>query len=91
VGDTLRPLYAIRPGAGGDITLPSGETNSAFIAWSDPLDGPYNPSPRYDEGRLYVLYDRGLVSCYDAKMGRMLIRTVVRLHCLQGTLKTSVW
>jgi outer membrane protein assembly factor BamB len=72
VGDKLRPLYAIRPGASGDISLKPGETNSAFIAWSNPVGGPYNPSPLYYQGRLYVLYDRGLVSCYDAKTGRLL-------------------
>jgi len=72
VGDKLRPLYAIRPGADGDISLKPGETNSAFIAWSNPVGGPYNPSPLYYQSRLYVLYDRGLVSCYDAKTGRLL-------------------
>ena len=72
VGDKLRPLYAIRPGASGDITLQPGETNNAFIAWSNPVGGPYNPSPLFYQGRLYVLYDRGLVSCYDAKTGKLL-------------------
>jgi outer membrane protein assembly factor BamB len=72
VGDKLRPLYAIRPGAAGDITLESGETSNEFIAWSNPAGGPYNPSPLYYQGRLYVLYDRGLVSCYEAGTGRML-------------------
>ena len=67
VGDKLRPLYAIRPGAQGDITLKAGETNNAFIAWSNPVGGPYNPSPLFYEGRVYVLYDRGLVSCYDGQ------------------------
>jgi len=72
VGDKFRPLYAIRPGATGDISLPPGATNNAFIAWSDPVGGPYNPSPLFYEGRLYVLYDRGLVSCVDVKSGRLL-------------------
>ena len=72
VGDKLRPLYAIRPGASGDITLQPGETSNAFIAWSNPVGGPYNPSPLFYQGRLYVLYDRGLVSCYDAKTGKLL-------------------
>ena len=72
VGDKLRPLYAIRPGASGDITLQSGETNNQFVAWSNPVGGPYNPSPLLYEGRVYVLYDRGLVSCYDAKTGQVL-------------------
>jgi outer membrane protein assembly factor BamB len=72
VGDKLRPLYAIRPGAEGDITLKAGETSNAYIAWSNPVGGPYNPSPLYYEGRVYVLYDRGLVSAYDAKTGALL-------------------
>ena len=72
VGDKLRPLYAIRPGGAGDMTLKVGETNNEFIAWSNPLAGPYNPSPLFYQGRVYVLYDRGLVSCFEARTGRML-------------------
>ena len=85
VGDKLRPLYAIRPGASGDITLRPGETNNAFIAWSNPVGGPYNPSPLYYEGRLYVLYDRGLVSCLrrqdrQAALRSRAIAEGLRLH-----------
>lgn len=72
VGDKLRPLYAIRPGAAGDITLEADNTANAFVAWSNPVGGPYNPSPLHYQGRLYVLYDRGLVSCYDARTGKLL-------------------
>ncbi len=72
VGDRLRPLYAIRPGASGDITLKPGETSNDFIAWSNSTAGPYNPSPLFYDGRVYVLYDRGLVSCFDSKTGKML-------------------
>ena len=68
VGDKLRPLYAIRPGAAGDIT--PGPTGHASVAWFDPVGGPYNPSPLHYDGRLYVLFDRGLVSCYDAGSGQ---------------------
>ncbi len=71
VGDKFRPLYAIRPGAQGDISLKTGETNNASIAWSDPVGGPYNPSPLYYEGRLYILFDRGLLTCRDAKSGKV--------------------
>ncbi|HEY6169064.1 MAG TPA: PQQ-binding-like beta-propeller repeat protein, partial [Verrucomicrobiae bacterium] len=71
VGDKSRPLYAIRPGASGDISLKSNETSNAFIAWSHPTAAPYNPSTVVYDGRLYVLHDRGLLSCYDAKTGAM--------------------
>ena len=63
VGDPERPLYAIRPGASGDITLSDDELSSEFIAWSLPKAAPYNPTTLTYQGRLYVLYDRGLVAC----------------------------
>jgi outer membrane protein assembly factor BamB len=72
VADKLRPLYAIRPGASGDISLPPGETTNQFIAWSNPAAAPYNPSPLFYDGRVYVLHDRGLVTAYDAKSGKTL-------------------
>jgi outer membrane protein assembly factor BamB len=70
VGDKLRPIYAIRPGATGDISLKPGETSNEFVAWSNPVGGPYNPSPLSYEARLYVLYDRGLISCFDGETGK---------------------
>jgi outer membrane protein assembly factor BamB len=70
VGDRLRPVYAIKPGAEGDITLKSGETSNSYIAWSNATMAPYNPSTLVYRGRLYVLHDRGLLSCYDAATGK---------------------
>ncbi len=72
VGDKSRPLYAVRPGADGDISLKAGDTASPSIAWSDPVGGPYNPSPLLHDGRIYVLFDRGLLTCRDAKTGKVL-------------------
>ncbi len=45
VGDKVRPIFAIKPGGSGDISLKSGETNKEFIAWSQPTAASYNPSP----------------------------------------------
>ena len=67
--DISRPLYAIRPGGTGEITLPFGLTNSAAIAWCNPTAAPYNPSTLVYDGRLYVLYDRGSASAFDARTG----------------------
>jgi len=69
VGDRRRPIYAIRPGAVGDITLKNGQNSSKYIAWCQEKGGPYNPSPLVYRDYLYVLYDRGFVSCYDARTG----------------------
>jgi outer membrane protein assembly factor BamB len=68
--DKLRPLYAIRPGAAGDISLKDNETSNAFIAWSHRLAGPYNPTPVVYGDHVYVLYDRGFFACYDARTGK---------------------
>jgi outer membrane protein assembly factor BamB len=69
VMDSLRPLYAIRPGAAGDITLKDGETSNRFVAWYHKQAGPYNPSPLVYGDHVYVLYDRGMLNCYDARTG----------------------
>jgi outer membrane protein assembly factor BamB len=69
VGDKKRPIFAIRPGARGDISLRSGQSSNQYIAWCRPQGGPYNPSPIVYGDYLYVLYDRGLLSCYDARTG----------------------
>jgi outer membrane protein assembly factor BamB len=72
VGDKSKPLYAIRPGAAGDISLPPGQTNSAAIAWCRPTSAPYNPTTLVYEGRLYVLHDRGEFSAFNARTGAVL-------------------
>ena len=72
VVDKARPVYAIRPGASGDISLQPGQTNNASIAWCQPLAAPYNPSTLVYDGRLYVLYDLGQFSAYNARTGDLL-------------------
>jgi len=69
VGDRKRPIYAIRPGAVGDITLKNGEDSNKYVAWCQTKGGPYNPSPLVYGDYLYVLYDRGYLGCYDARTG----------------------
>lgn len=67
--DLRRPVYAIRPGAAGNITLRAGETSSDSIAWCQRSAAPYNPSVLVYRNRMYVLYDKGLIACYDARSG----------------------
>jgi outer membrane protein assembly factor BamB len=71
VGDKNRPIYAIKPGGSGDISLKSGETKNEFIAWSAPAAAPYNPSPLLYGDYLHVLFDFGFLSCHDAKTGQL--------------------
>jgi len=67
--DKRKPIYAIRSGAVGDISLSDGETENEAIEWYRAMAGPYNTSPLVYEGRLYVLLDRGFFACYDAITG----------------------
>ena len=64
-----RPIYAIRPGASGDITLPEGVTSNEYIVWSVPQGGPYHPSGLVYRGHYYTLFDRGFLTCHDAQTG----------------------
>lgn len=67
--DKSKPIYAVRPGAAGDISLEEGETSSDFVAWLVPAGGPYNPSTLLYRGLLYVLYDQGFFACFDPGTG----------------------
>jgi len=70
VGDRKKPMFAIRPGAKGDISLESDEDKNEYVAWCQRRAGPYNPSTIVYGDLMYVLLDRGLVACHEAKTGR---------------------
>jgi outer membrane protein assembly factor BamB len=67
--DRTRPIWAIRPGATGDLTLADGVESSEAIAWCRRDAAPYNPTTLVYGDELYVLADRGLMACYDARTG----------------------
>lgn len=68
--DSVRPVYAIKPGAAGDISLKDKQTSNDAIAWRQPLAGPYHPTPLVYDGQVYVLLDRGFLASYDARTGK---------------------
>ncbi len=73
VGDKKnRPVYAVKPGASGDITPEDEQHSGKYIAWYHKFGGPYNPSPIVYGDYLYILYDRGMVSCYQGRTGRLI-------------------
>jgi outer membrane protein assembly factor BamB len=69
VMDKRKPVYAIRPGGSGDISLEGDATSNEFIVWSQPMAGPYNPSTLLYGDLMYVLYDQGFFACFDARTG----------------------
>ena len=85
-----RPVYAIRPGASSDITLPAGETSNEYIAWSLPQGGPYHPSPVLYRDLIYVLFDRGFLTCHKAKTGEE-VYGKQRISRESGNFTSSPW
>jgi outer membrane protein assembly factor BamB len=73
----VRPVYAVRAGARGDISLPPGQSSSTAIAWSHDRDGTYISSPIVYRGQLYTLNNNGILTVYDADTGERLYRARV--------------
>jgi outer membrane protein assembly factor BamB len=69
-----RPIFAIRPGASGDLTLPQGTRSSPQIAWSWTQRGSYMPTPLAYDGLLYVLSNQGLLDAYELATGAEVYR-----------------
>jgi hypothetical protein len=65
----VRPIYAIRAGGTGDISLPHGAASSAAIAWSNSTEGTYIPTPIVYRNRLITLNVNGIVTAYDIRSG----------------------
>jgi outer membrane protein assembly factor BamB len=72
----VRPIYAVKPTASGDISLPKDQTSNDMIAWSN-TSGTYIPTPLYYDGILYTCGNEGVVTAYDAKTGERLYRARV--------------
>ncbi len=59
-----RPIFAIKPDAGGTAT----------VAWNRTLRGPYMPTPLIYRGLLYVLDNYGIFDAYNVRSGAELYR-----------------
>ncbi len=90
VGDRKKPMFAIRPGAKGDISLKSGEDKNQYVAWCQRRAGPYNPSTIIFGDLMYVLLDRGLVACYEARTGKH-VYGPERIVSRGGAFTSSPW
>ena len=67
------PTYAIEPSASGDIT-PEEDSETPGIAWWEPKDGSYMPTPLVKDGLLYTCEDNGRLTVRDAVGGELIYR-----------------
>jgi len=70
----VQPIYAIRPGARGDISLKDDKTANDAIAWSKSSGGPYMATPIIYGDYLYICSNAGVVTCYEAKTGKQVYK-----------------
>lgn len=82
-------MFAVRPGAAGDISLAKGESSNEFVAWSQPRAGTYLPSPVAYEGGVYTLTETGILTRFDAKTGKQTYKT--RIDPKATAFTTSPW
>ncbi len=71
----VRPVYAIKATATGDITLPEDKDSGEHVAWATRKGGTYMPTPIVYGDHLYTCANHGVLTCYDARTGERLYRT----------------
>ena len=67
-----QPIYAIKAGATGDISLKDGKTSNQFVVWSYQQGGAYMPSPLVYGEYLYINNNNGTLTVRNAKTGERL-------------------
>jgi len=88
-GGRGRALFALRPGATGDISLKNDQTSNDYVVWSQPRGGTYLPSPVAYEGAVYSLTETGILTRFDAKTGKQTYKT--RIDPAASAFTTSPW
>ncbi|MBL8207986.1 MAG: PQQ-binding-like beta-propeller repeat protein [Blastocatellia bacterium] len=83
------PLFALRPGATGDISLSKTESANQYVAWSQPRGGTYLPTPVAYEGGIYTLTETGILTRFDASTGKQTYKT--RIDPAATAFTTSPW
>ncbi len=68
------PIYAVRPGQRGDLSLQDGATSSEAIAWSHARGGAYMITPIVYDELFYLPANGGRLTAYDAMTGERVYR-----------------
>ena len=88
--ERFRPVYAIRPGASGDISLGPDETSNSHVVWFQRSAGTYMPSGLVYDDLFYGLYTQGFLTTHDAKTGEEVYGRV-RIARGTGGFTSSPW
>ena len=88
-GESNRPVFAVRPGASGDISLAKGEESNKFVAWFHPRASAYTSSPLVYRGRMYVVNDNGILTVFDSQTGKEIYKA--RAGGSGNTFSASPW
>jgi outer membrane protein assembly factor BamB len=72
------PIFAVRPGAVGDITLDKDQDSSNSVAWRKQQRGSYMPTPLIYGDFLYVLGNAGIFDCYSWRTGEEIYRERIK-------------
>jgi len=70
-----QPIFAVRAGARGDLTLERGRKANEGVAWSWTRRGPYMPTPLVYRGLVYAVQNNGILDAYDLATGVEIYRT----------------
>jgi outer membrane protein assembly factor BamB len=88
-GENNRPVFAVKPGASGDISLAKDEDHNAFVTWMHPRASAYTSSPLVYRGRMYVVNDNGILTVFDAANGKEIYKA--RAGGSGNTFSASPW
>jgi len=69
-----RPLFAIRAGASGDVSVPGDAKTGPFLAWRSEPGGPYTTTPLAYRDLVYAVRDEGVLGVHDLRTGILVYR-----------------
>ncbi|MEI7663424.1 MAG: PQQ-binding-like beta-propeller repeat protein [Bacteroidota bacterium] len=72
------PVYAIKAGARGNISIPDSLNSGEFVQWRIKRGGTYMPTPLAYNGFLYTLSNSGLLICYRGSTGEVQFKETIK-------------
>jgi outer membrane protein assembly factor BamB len=79
-----KPLFALKTGQTGDLSLAEGKNTSDAVAWESAPGGPYTSSPVVYKGVIYFVRNTGILTALDLQTGAEIFR-----HRLDGNFSAS--